>query len=302
MTFALSAWLTPAPHDDRRSVGLVRIALAVILITHPVHALMHREDAQDLARRLAAHDFPAGIVLAWGALLVQLASAALLAMPRFAVPGAVGSIVVVGGGAAALYAPRWYVVGGFSEDGHPGIELNALLLACLAGVLWAYRPRRSGVDALRGEKIGLDIIRVASALSLLAHSVGPFVLWDVAGMRGWGTAMTAAGWPFGLALVWSIKGIELVSSLLRISRRLVVPACFGHLSYLVPALWIEHHLHWFNVGPGENGIEFPLLIVVCTVACILAYWPRARLHTGAGGQSTAVSPQPEKGTSPLAVD
>jgi uncharacterized membrane protein YphA (DoxX/SURF4 family) len=283
MTSALEAWLTPAPHDDRRSVDLVRIALALILITHPIHALAHPEDAQDLARRLAEHGVPAGMVLAWGALFVQLAAAVALAMPRFAVFGALGSIGVVGGGAALLYAPRWYVVGGFSEEGHPGIELNALLLACLAGVTWAYWPRRGGVDALRGEKIGLEIIRVASALSLLAHCMGPFVLWDVAGMREWGNAMSEAGWPFGLALVWSIKGIELVSSVLRISRRLVVPACFGHLSYLVPALWIEHRLRWFNVGPGENGIEFPLLIVVCTVACILAYWPRERASSLAHG-------------------
>jgi hypothetical protein len=99
-------------------------------------------------------------------------------------------------------------------------------------------------------------------------------------MRAWGEAMTQQGWPFGVALVWSIKSVELVASLLRLSRRLMVPACFAHLSYLVPALWIEHHLRWFVVGPGENGIEFPLLLDVCATACILAYWPRRATAPG----------------------
>jgi hypothetical protein len=54
----------------------------------------------------------------------------------------------------------------------------------------------------------------------------------------------------------------------------VVPACFAHLAYLIPGMWISHHLRWFVVGPGEEGIEFSVLIAVCTVACIAAYWPR----------------------------
>jgi hypothetical protein len=43
-------------------------------------------------------------------------------------------------------------------------------------------------------------------------------------------------------------------------------------------MWIEHKMRWFVVGPGgvgmDNGIEFTVVLVVCTVACILGYWPR----------------------------
>jgi hypothetical protein len=84
----------------------------------------------------------------------------------------------------------------------------------------------------------------------------------------------------------AIKGVELVGALLRLSRRLMVPACLGHLSYLVPALWIEHRLAWFAVGPGENGTEFPLTIIVGTVACILAYAPK-RATSAAPGEVTS---------------
>ena len=97
------------------------------------------------------------------------------------------------------------------------------------------------------------------------------------GMRLWGESMSRHGWPMGVALVWSIKSLELVCSVLRLGRRLVVPACLGHLSYLVPAMWIEHKMRWFVVGPGgvgmDNGIEFTVVLVVCSVACILGFWP-----------------------------
>ena len=123
------------------------------------------------------------------------------------------------------------------------------------------------------------------------HGAPCFVLRDVEGMRAWGDSMTAAGWPLGVALVWSIKGVELVAALLRLARRLVVPACFAHLGYLVPALWIEHRLRWFDVGPGENGVEFPLLIVVCTIACVVGYWPSRGALTGATGRGEAAPPR-----------
>ena len=197
-------------------------------------------------------------------------------MPRAVVSGAVASIAVVGGGAALLYAPRWYVAGGSAEDGHPGVEYNVMLLGYLAGVLWTYAPGPHSPNTLTlRARRGLEFVRIASAFALLMHGAPAFVRWDVPGMHAWGEAMSRDGWPCGVALVWSIKGVELVGALLRLSRRLMVPACLGHLSYLVPALWIEHRLAWFAVGPGENGTEFPLTIIVGTLACLLAYAPRS---------------------------
>lgn len=274
---ASSRWLVPAAHDQGRSVDLVRLVVALVLLSHPLHALLHPADVAAVAGALGARGLPAAAGLAWAGMVVQLVCAAALFVPRWVIPGALGSIAVQAGGIAFLYAPRWYVVGGLAEDGHPGMEFSALLVACLGGVLYTHWPRRGGQGGREQAAAGgLEIIRVASALALLAHGFGPFVLRDVEGMRAWGEEMTQKGYPFGVALVWSIKSVELTGSLARLARRLVVPACLGHLAYLVPALWIEHRLRWFNVGPGENGIEYPLLLVVCTIACLLAFLPRGR--------------------------
>lgn len=278
MTMA-SGWVTPTLHDARRSVDLVRWTIAIVLLTHPAHALLHPEDARALAAGLAAQGVPAALGVAWSALAIQLACALALTARRFAAPAALGSIAVLAGGAALLYAPRWWVVGGRAEDGAPGVELHVLLTGCLAAIAWAAWPRG---DRARREDRGFELIRLVSAAMLVPHGAAAFVTWDVEGMRGWGEAMELLGFPCGVALVWSIKGLELVSSVARIARRLIVPACVGNLAVLLPGMWISHHLAWFDVGPGENGIEYSVVLSACAIACILAYAPVRRSRPALG--------------------
>jgi uncharacterized membrane protein YphA (DoxX/SURF4 family) len=261
---AASSWVTPPLHDARRGVDLVRFCLAIVLVTHPVHAFAHPDDAGALAAALAAHGVPVALGVAWLGLAVQLVCALALCTRRFAVPAALGSIGVLVGGIAFATARHWWVLGGSAIDGEPGIEFNLLAIGCLAGVAWASRnPER-----------GMQIIRVVSAFSLVPHGAAAFVTWDVEGMRGWGEAMGQLGFPCGVALVWTIKGVELVSAVLRISGRLVVLACLGNLAVIVPGMWLSQHMAWFNVGPGEGGIEFPVLLAAGALASILVYLPR----------------------------
>jgi len=279
---AFSAWIAPRPHDARRSVDLVRFTVAAVLVSHPLHAVVHPADAAALAAGLAARGLPGALAVAWAALGLVLACAVGLASRRLAALAAVTAAVVVTAGAAALYAPRWFVVGGFAERGQPGIEHSALIVACLVAIAWTYAPRRGAAPSPRAAAIGLAIVRVASALVLVPHGAGSFVVWDVAGMRAWGEGMSQLGFPCGVALVWSLKGLELVSAVARLAGRVVVPACVGNLVILVPGMWIAHHMRWFVVGPGEGGIEYSALLIACTVACMLAYWPaprRERAHT-----------------------
>jgi hypothetical protein len=50
---------------------------------------------------------------------------------------------------------------------------------------------------------------------------------------------------------------------------------------------VVHYPDWFIVGPGENGMELPLVYIACYAACILAYWPpRARAVATAGAELT----------------
>ena len=266
----VSAWVTPTPHRTLRSVDLVRIVLAIVLFCHPAHALLHPEDARALGQALTDRGLPFGDALAWLALVTVLVCSLALLVRRLVAPAAIGAIAVVAGG-LVLYAPYWFVVGGAAEEGHPGMELNVQLLGCLAGVLWAYWP--SVANRARAVDRGFDVIRIISALALVPHGSLAFLTWDVEGMRGWGEAMTGLGFPCGVALVWGIKALELTSSLARLARRLVVPACVGNLIVIVPGMWIAHHLRWFVNGPGENGVEFSVVLIAGAVASILAYWP-----------------------------
>ncbi len=274
----LSAWFAPRPQRSRAAIDAVRVYVAFLLATHPLHALRYPDDARVLSAALGARGVPLALEAAWLGFAIALVAAVALVTRRFAFSGAVAASVVVLLGGLLLHAPRWYVVGGLAEDGAPGVELHVLLLGCLAGVLWSHRPSRLLGATTRREAFdaGLEVVRVASAFALVMHGAPCFVLRDVQGMRAWGDAMGADGWPCAVALVWSIKSVELAAALLRLARRLVVPACLAHLTYLVPGLWISHRLRWFDVGPGEGGIEFPLLIVVCSIACVVGYWPHVR--------------------------
>ncbi len=165
----LHAWLRPQPHDCRRSVDVVRIVIAAILVVHPIYTLTHAAAMVALVDGLRARGLPAPTVFAWLANLSLLVAAPALLVRRLVAPAAVTAIVILISGAALLYAPRWYVAGGASVEGHPGIEFNVLLVACLAGVAWTSWPRPTGSEANAAE-IGLDIIRLAGALLDLAAS------------------------------------------------------------------------------------------------------------------------------------
>ena len=264
-------WVTPTVHDSLRSVELVRFTLALVLLTHPVHALLHPEDAAELARQLSEHGLPASAALAWLGLLAQLLAGVGLLVRRFIAPAALASMLTVGIGSAILYAPRWFVLGGEAEDGKPGVEFSVLILVLLSAVAWTWRERDRATQAAA---LGFQILALGSALLMLPHGFGPFVQLDFEGMREWGEGMTRLGWPHGLALVWSLKILELVCVVLRLSRRLIVPACLGHLLILVPGMIISQHLAWFVVGPGEGGIEYPVLLSAGAIASLIAYWPR----------------------------
>src|SRR4051812_8020916 len=119
MSSTWSRWLDPTSHDALRSVDLVRVAVAIVLVSHPLHALIHPDDVDALARGLALRHVPAALGVAWAALAAQLGCALALLVRRLVRPAAAGSIVILAGGIALLYAPYWFVVGGATEDGHP---------------------------------------------------------------------------------------------------------------------------------------------------------------------------------------
>ena len=273
-------WLSSSPHEPLRSLELVRVAVAVVLVTHPLHALLHPEDAAQLASALAGRGVPWAAGVAFLGLGTLLLAALGLLLRRTAAWGASAAALVVAGGSASLYAPRWFVLGGHAEEGQPGVEFSVLLVCTLVAVAWTWRGRAKAA-AEQAAGVGLQIVAIASALLLLPHAASAFVLLDFEGMRSWGEGMSQAGFPHGVPRVWSLKSLELLCCVARLSRRLVVPACLGHLLILVPGMVISQHLAWFNLGPGEGGIEFPVVLSACALATLLAYWPRRSAVTAA---------------------
>ena len=275
----LSAWLKPTAHDQARSIAFIRVALAIIIAVHPLYTMVHPAELRALAESLRAHGFPVAAGVAWAALLFQLACSLALIARRLVVPACIGSMVVLAAGIAIFYAPRWFVAGGAAEEGHPGAEFNVLLIAGLAGVLWSH--------GRHGAERGLDIVRLSAALLILPHPLHPFVTWDVEGMRQFGEGMARLGFPLGVPMVWGVVTLQIVCSIALIARRLVVPACVGHILVLCNGIWFVHAPNWFIVGPGENGMEFPLVYIIYFVSFILAYWPRER--SVAAGQVAAAA-------------
>ncbi|WLT32250.1 DoxX family protein [Geothrix sp. PMB-07] len=255
-----------------RGLAVIRVAVALLLLSHAVHALLHPEEIRGLGDLLSARHLPMGHGLAWSVVILQtLCSLALLA-GRFMLPACLGHLLVLAVGIGLVHAPRWYVVGGASEPGHPGAEYSALLMACLLALLWAQVRRPQIGDGEIPSHQGLDLVRIAAAAVIAAHPLHGFAYPE--GLPAFGQFLQGLGYPFGHQLVWLILLIQTACSLALLARRFVVPACLGHSFILAMGIQTVHAPHWFVVGPGENGMEFSLLLIACFISVLLAHWPR----------------------------
>jgi putative oxidoreductase len=120
---------------------------------------------------------------------------------------------------------------------------------------------------------GLDIVRITVALILSVH--GLHGLLSPAATNGFGEYLGSIGFPFGVALAWSVMIIQVACSAALLLRRLVVPACMGHIVILGFGIGLIHASQgWFVVGPGKNGMEYSITLIACLFAVLWAYWPR----------------------------
>lgn len=270
-------WFSSSPSDSGRSLDIVRIVVALILLIHPIYAFIHPGDIRGFGHFLESRGFPLGVGLAWMVMFLQVGSSLALMAGRLVVLGCMGHIFVLGMGIWLVHAPRWYTVGGAAEEGHPGAEFNVLLIACLLGVLWAHWHRVAdgsspGEHGDLAARRGLDIVRVAAALILSTHPLHG--VFHPAGLRGFGHQFDSSGFHYGLQLVWTLMFFQIACSLAVVVRRFVVPACAGHIFVFCMGIWQAHWPLWFVVGPGEEGMEYSVLLIACFFSVLLAYWPR----------------------------
>jgi len=278
----LAPWIAPTPRAQARSLDLVRWGTALVLLTHPLHALVYREDASQLADAIADHGLPAPLVLAWGALLVQLAASGLLLAGRFVWQACAAHLAVLALGIWILHWPDWYAAGGSVTEGHPGAELSVLLMAALGGVLVSRLPLTQGAARPQAVRYGLDLVRVGAVLVMVTHPL--HLAFDPAGVGEFGQALEERGFPFGVFLVCTLTGLQLFGVLAFLTRRLVVPGALGMLFVHGMGMVLHHRLRWFAVGPGEEGNEFPAMLVLCFFAVMVAHWPAGETAPERRGQ------------------
>lgn len=116
-------------------------------------------------------------------------------------------------------------------------------------------------------------IRVTVAIVIAAHG---WVRWLFAGVVPFGDWLDGRGLPFGFALAAAITGFEILGSALLAWGRWVLPVAVAFAAiYFVGVVMIHAPAGWFVVGPGRNGSEFSVLLIVCLLCIGLQYVRRS---------------------------
>lgn len=120
---------------------------------------------------------------------------------------------------------------------------------------------------------GIDVVRIGVALIILMHPLHGY--FHAENIPRFGEYLTSLGYPLGLQLAWTVLLLQTVCSLALIANRCVIPACLGHIVVVGFGL-LHFHLPngWYVVGPGQGGMEWAFILLVCLFGVLWAYWPR----------------------------
>lgn len=120
---------------------ILRVALAIILLTHSVHSLITLDVNNFGDLYLNQIGFaPLGIPIAWAVKLSHVVCAVLLVLNRYIKPAAIVTIFILVMGIILVHFPEgWFVVGG----GRNGMEYNFLLICVLLFLMYPNGISRS---------------------------------------------------------------------------------------------------------------------------------------------------------------
>lgn len=123
---------------------------------------------------------------------------------------------------------------------------------------------------IRSKEFALAIVRVAAAGNMLIHGISRVVTGGVAPFDEY---LSSLGFPPYSAFL--ITGAELVASVLIIINRWTSILSIVLCVELIAGIILVHGPEgWFVVGHGRNGSEYSVLLILCFVSVILAYWPK----------------------------
>ncbi len=84
-----------------------------------------------------------------------------------------------------------------------------------------------------------------------------------------GVFFTALGWPFGLALAWTITCMEIICALALLIGLWWRIASLYLVGQTLAGMILVHWPHgWFVVGAGRNGMEYSFLLIICLITII----------------------------------
>lgn len=107
---------------------------------------------------------------------------------------------------------------------------------------------------------------------LLEGGVAPFGLW-----------LDNQGLPAGLVLAFAVTLFEIIGTILLALRVMVLPLCLVFAAiYLVGIYLVHADAGWFVVGPGRNGAEYSVLLIVCLLLVGVRHYCRQYQDDTAG--------------------
>lgn len=116
----------------------------------------------------------------------------------------------------------------------------------------------------------LTIVRVAAAGNMLIHGISRVV---TSGVSGFDEYLSSLGFPPYSAFI--ITGFELIAAVLIIINRWAsILSIFFCVELAMGIILVHGPEGWFVVGHGRNGSEYSVLLILCFISVILAYWPK----------------------------
>lgn len=118
--------------------------------------------------------------------------------------------------------------------------------------------------------LALSFVRIAAAGNMLIHGISRTV---TGGVPGFDEYLSSLGFPPYSAFL--ITAFELIAAVLIILNRWTSILSIVLCIELIAGIILVHGPEgWFVVGHGRNGSEYSVLLLICFISAIVAYWPK----------------------------
>jgi putative oxidoreductase len=125
---------------------------------------------------------------------------------------------------------------------------------------------------INSKDLALSFVRIAVAGNMLIHGISRTVTGGVTGFDGY---LTSLGFPPYTAYL--ITAFELIAAILIMINRWTSILSIVFCIELIAGIILVHGPEgWFVVGHGRNGSEYSVLLLICFISAIVAYWPHKR--------------------------